>query len=167
VSNVIHHYGTEKRSLTGKRHTECCHPTCRAEPWPDAPMPICGHHYAALIRHYQQMMQDHRGDHARAILDVVTVQQAQVTGTPQVYFIRFGQRVKIGFSANVRERLKALPHESVLKVIPGAPADERRWHAQWQHLRVTGEWFELTDELMSAIDNAGPDIHPRTRLRSR
>lgn len=24
---------------------------------------------------------------------------------------------------------------------------EREAHAKWQHLRVTGEWFEYTDEL--------------------
>jgi hypothetical protein len=39
-------------------------------------------------------------------------------------------------------------------VIDGTPADERRWHARFAHLRVTGEWFRADPELLVAIDQA-------------
>ncbi len=64
-----------------------------------------------------------------------------------VYFISDGERVKIGFTANLALRLKQLQtgHWARLKVvatIPGATrATERLLHRALQECRLGGEWF--------------------------
>ena len=71
-----------------------------------------------------------------------------------VYFVRVpgGDRVKIGFSANVKKRLGALSTHmgqplDVLLVIPGTRNTEQNQHALWSYARKRGEWFEIDDEL--------------------
>ena len=66
--------------------------------------------------------------------------------------------VKIGFtSRDVETRRRELQtgneHElTTLHVIPDADADdERALHAHFQHARMSGEWFELTDDLAAHV----------------
>lgn len=69
-----------------------------------------------------------------------------------VYFIRMGDKVKIGFSINVGNRLKAiqtacpLPAE-IVKIIPGSEQTERYFHAHFAANRISGEWFALDSHL--------------------
>ena len=35
-----------------------------------------------------------------------------------------------------------------------AEADEKRWHGQFRHLRIRGEWFRQDDGLMRAVRKA-------------
>ena len=59
-----------------------------------------------------------------------------------VYYIRFGERIKIGTSANPRQRLARLWHDDVLAFERGDRLVERRRHAQFDALRQgTSEWF--------------------------
>lgn len=72
-----------------------------------------------------------------------------------VYYIRFGDRVKIGTTKNLTKRLKAVPHDEVMATEPGGLYVEQRRHGQFEHLRIrTGthrEWFTLTPELAEHI----------------
>jgi hypothetical protein len=70
-------------------------------------------------------------------------------GPSWVYMIRLGDRVKIGFTTNLRQRMYDLPHEEILAVVPGTVVDERRCHAAFAHLRVAGEWFRAEPELLT------------------
>jgi hypothetical protein len=59
-----------------------------------------------------------------------------------VYYIRFGDRIKIGTSANPRQRLARLWHDDVLAFERGDRLVERRRHEQFAALRQgTSEWF--------------------------
>jgi len=71
--------------------------------------------------------------------------------TSVVYYVRFGDRVKIGYSTNLDGRLKAIPHDEVLATEPGTIQDERARHAAFADLRVTGEWFRYEEPLVSHI----------------
>jgi hypothetical protein len=69
-----------------------------------------------------------------------------------VYYIRHADRVKIGTSANPRQRLAALWHEELLAFERGGRALEQRRHAQFAADRHPGtEWFRLTDALRAHI----------------
>ena len=68
-----------------------------------------------------------------------------------IYFIRFGDRVKIGYTTKLERRLKQLPHDEVLAVVPGSRDDERALHARFAAFRVTGEWFTYTEPLRSHV----------------
>jgi hypothetical protein len=69
-----------------------------------------------------------------------------------VYFIRFGDRIKIGFSRRILNRLNDLPHEEVLLLIPGTFKTEGALHNEFSHLRVSGEWFQAHPDLFARIE---------------
>lgn len=60
---------------------------------------------------------------------------------PVVYYLLFGDRIKIGTTTDLDSRLKVIPHDQVLAVEPGGHALERERHAQFAAHRLNGEWF--------------------------
>ena len=68
-----------------------------------------------------------------------------------VYYVRFGDRIKIGTSTDLAQRLIGIPHDEVLATEPGGPKVERSRHEQFAHLRITGEWFSAAPDLMKHI----------------
>ncbi|RFA16865.1 ATPase [Subtercola boreus] len=69
-----------------------------------------------------------------------------------VYYIRSGERIKIGTSANPRQRLGSLYYEELLAFEPGGRMTERRRHAQFAEHRVPrSEWFAVHPELVAHI----------------
>jgi hypothetical protein len=75
----------------------------------------------------------------------------------QVYFIRLGERVKIGVSVNVRRRLKSLQTScpdrlELLHSAGGTWDDEVQLHKRFAADRLTGEWFRLSPEIAEYIE---------------
>ncbi|UFS59043.1 GIY-YIG nuclease family protein [Subtercola endophyticus] len=69
-----------------------------------------------------------------------------------VYYVRAGERIKIGTSANPRGRLAQLHFDELLAFERGDRHLERRRHAQFGAHRVAGsEWFAVHDELLQHI----------------
>jgi Meiotically up-regulated gene 113 len=61
-------------------------------------------------------------------------------------------RLKLGFSRNPEQRLKALQtgHPDKIELLathPGSIADERRFHAWLSPSRSSGEWFRWTPKI--------------------
>jgi len=69
-----------------------------------------------------------------------------------VYYLRYGDRIKIGTSANPRQRIASLPHDEVLAFEPGDRSLEHRRHLQFAPHRIPRtEWFEANDELARLV----------------
>lgn len=68
-----------------------------------------------------------------------------------VYYVRFADRLKIGTSANPRQRLAALRFEELIAFERGDRLLERRRHEEFAELRGTGEWFRLGDPLLGHV----------------
>ncbi len=75
-----------------------------------------------------------------------------------VYFIKFDGRIKIGFTTNLPQRMRSIPHDEVLALIPGTVSTERALHRKFDSLRANGEWFTAGPQLRSYID--GLPKHP-------
>lgn len=75
-------------------------------------------------------------------------------GAGVVYYIRFADRVKIGTSTNIAQRLKAIYHDELMATEPGGPGLEAQRHREFAEYLVPGqrEWFFLTPEVKSHID---------------
>lgn len=80
------------------------------------------------------------------------------TAGGRVYFVAtFDERfVKIGFSTDVAQRVRALNAANpeplnLLGSVPGTPADERAWHIRLAAHRAGGEWFRLAPAVQAAI----------------
>lgn len=71
-----------------------------------------------------------------------------------VYYIQIGDQLKIGYSTDVRRRMRAYPPESKLLAIePGDRGLERQRHQQFAgSLRNGREWFAPTADLLEHID---------------
>lgn len=67
------------------------------------------------------------------------------------------RRVKIGYTRHpVKRRLKQLQSGhpeplTVVGVMHGEPADERRLHEKYGAFRLSGEWFDLSDEAFTEL----------------
>lgn len=74
-----------------------------------------------------------------------------------IYFATIGTgTVKIGFAKNVAGRIAIMQSDSpfpvtLLGVVPGSRADERKLHELFAEERERGEWFRGTDELLLAV----------------
>lgn len=80
----------------------------------------------------------------------------EAAGAPEdlVYYILFGNRIKIGITSSLRSRLDSLPRGlRVLATEPGGRAVERERHEQFADCRVGGEWFRMTRPLLVHVAN--------------
>lgn len=69
-----------------------------------------------------------------------------------VYYMRIGDRVKIGTTTNLKRRRAEINPEELLATEPGWYDREEQRHLQFAHLRTHGEWFRLEGELQDHID---------------
>lgn len=70
-----------------------------------------------------------------------------------VYYLRAGDRIKIGTSANPRSRLASLRYDALLGFERGGRALEQRRHAQFAELRFAGsEWFRAEEPLLGHVE---------------
>lgn len=76
----------------------------------------------------------------------------KVAGT--IYYIRVDDKIKIGWTSNLPQRLMSYPPHMVrLTDHPGTKADERDLHRSFKPSRASGrEWYHPTQELMAHID---------------
>lgn len=149
---------------------------CQGDPFPGAPVLLCATHlrqsyefaadlinarWADALTEQQITDQDaeerrrRMTEHRRMALDdrhqYEPLKPESTEGL--VYFIRFGDRIKIGFTTNLQSRMKAIPYDEILMVTPGTMDDERQCHQAFAHLRETGEWFRADPELLAFIGN--------------
>jgi hypothetical protein len=77
-----------------------------------------------------------------------------------VYFLQQGDRIKIGYSTNIRKRARGDAFAShpvrLVAWVPGTLTRERELHQQFGDLRVHGEWFRLDDTLVEFIKTKQP-----------
>jgi len=82
-----------------------------------------------------------------------------------VYYLRYADRVKIGTTANPRQRLAVIWHDDLLAFERGDRALERRRHEQFAAERYGGtEWFRASDRLLAHADTMRRgDVEPWDR----
>lgn len=71
-----------------------------------------------------------------------------------VYYVRVGDLIKIGYSSDVRRRLKAYPPDSVLLAVePGPSSVEGERHGEFRAFLERGrEWFRPSRQLLAHIE---------------
>lgn len=69
-----------------------------------------------------------------------------------VYYMRVGDRVKIGWTTNLKSRLAALAPEELLAIERGGAGVEKDRHLQFESLHTVGEWFRYESHLVEHIN---------------
>lgn len=73
------------------------------------------------------------------------------SGDAILYYARVGNRVKIGWTANLKQRMNNISPEELLATEPGGPLEEAARHQQFGKLRVAGEWFRYEGALVEHV----------------
>ncbi len=74
-----------------------------------------------------------------------------------VYFVSQGNKVKIGFTNNIKQRMKNIKTSSPLSLkllgtIDGDRNVEKELHLKFHQYRLSGEWFLWSDEIKDYIN---------------
>lgn len=114
---------------------------------------------------YEARMERSAAEKARNAAEVLSIfgELEQPRGTSYVYYVRIGEHIKIGYTANVKARLSALrvPLDQLLALEPGGRDEEQARHAQFASLRVSRRWenfqpgVELTDHITRLREEYG------------
>lgn len=105
----------------------------------------------AARRRYERATNPRVYDRA-AILDQAMRIKAERETKSVVYYMRIGDRVKIGTTIDLDRRVREIRPEEVMATEPGGVEVERQRHGQYGHFRTTGEWFRLHGSLREHID---------------
>lgn len=131
--------------------TTCCYPNCLAPITTKVDQPICDRHAVEIYRAVSSVMQSQAG----AVVPFKGSGRARPAGgatvTGVVYFVQFGERIKIGFTTDLRTRMGHLPHDRLIGTLPGTRHDERAMHRRFASHRITGEWFAAVPEITDYI----------------
>lgn len=142
----------------------CAYPQCTDHTqWNDTP--LCPEHAAIVWKTFDERTTEAhkqviRGEHreaAAAIRSAEAEARAEkrfASNRPgSIYYLRVGDRVKIGFTADLYQRMMQYPPNSeLLATHPGTPAMEKRIHQDFtRHLADGREWFHPNTELSEHI----------------
>ena len=134
----------------------CALPGCNRPPHPLIPWAICAHHAMGIHAHLEDLKATatwgERATAARPPQDPKRVKQGWGIERGEVYFARCGPLIKIGWSSNAKQRIKALGADELLLTIEGTMQDEKAMHHRfgpsWDH----GEYFHPSPDLMAFIE---------------
>lgn len=133
----------------------CLQPGCSDLAIDAAPVPLCGKHLRKVYEFAQDLVTEQwdgaMRDYVAGLHSKFTPPRAVRRRPGNVYFIRLGDRIKVGYSERPEARLRSLPHEEVIGVVPGTFQDEHAWHQLLADYRVTGEWFRADPEVVAHI----------------
>lgn len=145
--------------------TPCCWPECSQNALVlEIPWHLCFAHsssvYDAVVHiktgvPFSEPLPDSQfaKDRKDARTQTRNIQKASVDGKGWVYYARVGDRIKIGYSADVKRRMGQYPPGTLLLAVePGTKAMESTRHRQFFHLLdAAREWFRPDPELDTHI----------------
>ncbi len=152
--------------------------TCGSAVPADAPVPMCMTHLAEAWEYcgdkiaqsrvdthaadsdergakFLSLLSESRAEQLAAIKDAQDWLEEPEVDDPNavVYYVRFADRIKIGYTGNLGRRLTAIPHDELLTVEPGARQVEANRHRQFAEHRIVGEWFAAAPALLEHVDS--------------
>lgn len=129
---------------------------CDKPSLPEAPFPICVKHASEILRYLNSCMPSSYED--RVILAArdfdfhhAVPRPSATAGTEVVYYLRVSDKVKIGYTSDLRQRMHSYPPDSeLLAVEPGDKNLERQRHVEFTaHLKIGREWFHPVPEILA------------------
>lgn len=92
-------------------------------------------------------------DEAQAALSALLSKEKERDIEPAVvYYMRISDRVKIGFTTDLKRRTGEITPEEVLATEPGGYELEQRRHLEFSRYRTRGEWFRYEGDLKEHIE---------------
>lgn len=123
-------------------------PSCDAPASPLIDVALCSSHSISVYQQVSEMLDRGRKAAAPPRARLAIKDRAGV-----VYFMRFGQLIKIGFTTDLPQRVKSLRPDQLLALMPGTMRDEESLHARFGPWRDHGEYFRPGLDLLDFIDS--------------
>lgn len=149
--------GNAKLERPGEHDSTCVHPQCHREAQAryEFPLPLCGEHLVRTLAAAIEVTRAAKRDYVEANdgkrMPFPIKARLPMNGE-LVYYVRFGDRIKIGTTKNLMARLQTLPCDEILATEPGGPELERQRHQQFAADLVSGrEWFNPSEPLIAHI----------------
>jgi uncharacterized DUF497 family protein len=105
---------------------------------------------------YQDQEREVIRDHTREQRErrEIVVDRARERGTVVVYYIRIGDYIKIGTTADLAQRMSVLQPDEILATEPGYLEIEKKRHEQFRHLRIRprSERHRIAPDLLDHIE---------------
>lgn len=151
---------------------------CDATTIPDAPFPICVRHAAQLfsfLSHTAEVkltngfldlaLYEIRKTEAMQMTDRAARSARRARQQGQIYYLRVGDLVKVGYTADLRQRLRDYPPDAkLLAVEPGTRTHEAQLHRKFRHLLAgRAEWYRAGLDLMHHIAAVRDRTEPARR----
>jgi len=153
MASVPHRITKNADKFQRIRDAVCVWDGCGSDPHPHLTAPLCMDHAKKLTVQVMLMTEkDPKPTPAQRAKRRASGVQVPEEPIGLVYFIKFSERIKIGFSTNVENRMKNLPHDEILALIPGTVSDEQALHKKFDAIRITGEWFANDPRLTDFIE---------------
>lgn len=120
---------------------------------PDAPVSACIPHMLKAYLYIRDIVEGHEGHVFEYEGTQYDVSPVAVGRSPVVYYLGFGDRIKIGTSVNLARRLGELPPGDLLAVEPGGADLEDERHEQFaaDRILINREWFRDSPALLRHI----------------
>lgn len=119
----------------------CVWPECNTSKWSELRLHVCQYHAARVYTTVSAVI-------PTPALAPTRAKAGRSTG--RVYFARVGEYVKIGFSANVEQRMVAIKGEH-LASFKGTLKDEKATHVEFAEYHVGSEFFRPGPRLVERI----------------
>lgn len=104
--------------------------------------------------HAREQFKSRQVERKDAQIEATTARRLSSQRPGYVYYVEVGDRIKIGFTENVANRMRAYPPTSTLLAVhPGTPIMEKEMHSKFRvHLAEGREWFKPSDELTAHVE---------------
>jgi hypothetical protein len=115
--------------------------------------PLCEKHSLAVWQHVDEQRKRSDPDADQAKKDL----RAGAVG--EIYYLRLGEHIKIGYAGKMWQRMAAYPPTAVLLAHhPGTRQDEAALHRRFAGFRQAGrEWYEPNATILAHIDSVIAD----------
>jgi T5orf172 domain-containing protein len=120
----------------------------------DAPVAACLKHLTTAYLYVRDLIAERDGEIVQYGDTRFDLDPRKRPDTRVVYYLRFGDRIKIGTTKDVWERIGSIPHDRLLATEPGSYDLEDERHAQFKAFRldVNREWFRDCPEIRHHVN---------------
>lgn len=126
---------------------------CDSPSMPDTPFPICPKHAAKIFMHLRDKVNGATWtDKVDAVLAAQPTRKRAPARVGTIYYVRMGDLIKIGYTGNLTQRMRAYVGGDLVAKERGTLTTEAQRHKQFAaHLARGHEWFHAAPELMEHI----------------
>lgn len=134
--------------------------SCESASLPGAPFPICMRHAAEVLRYLNAATQGHfsAASAAAAMLQATVDRRtdkliAPGRGVEVVYYLRISRYIKIGYSGDLKTRIRFYPPDTELLALEfgGRELEARRLDQFRRDRMAAREWFDPSSALLQHI----------------